>query len=189
MDELYEQRLGFLVTDVARLYGVRFDQRARRVGNLTRAQCRILVYLQRHGSINQTQLAELVDVTPMTIARMLDRMQAGGWIERLADQHDRRAFRLRLTAQADAAIIAVLALGNDITAEATAGLSSAETAALTALLRKVRNNLAQAVGKPATMASSATSGKSVNTENAGEAGNAATAAMSTDDGNGAGDRT
>jgi DNA-binding MarR family transcriptional regulator len=146
MDELYEQRLGFLVSDVARLYGVRFDQRARRVLNLTRAQCRVLVYLQRYGAMNQAQLAELLDVTPMTIARMLDRMQAGGWIDRLADARDRRAFQLRLTAQAEAAIVDVLLVGNEITAEAAAGLSADETATLTALLRKVRNNLATVAG-------------------------------------------
>jgi DNA-binding MarR family transcriptional regulator len=90
---------GFLVNDVARLFGRRFDQNGKRLG-LTRAQCRTLSYLARNEGINQAGLAELLEVRPMTLVRQIDRMEEAGWIERRPDPTDRRARRLFLTGKA-----------------------------------------------------------------------------------------
>src|SRR5258708_5834903 len=81
---------GFLVHDVARLYGRRFDRNGRRL-ELTRAQCRTLGYLARNEGINQAGLADLLEIRPMTLVRQIDRMQEAGWIERRPDPADRRA--------------------------------------------------------------------------------------------------
>src|SRR6202162_4558912 len=94
-----ERSFGFLVNDVARLFGRRFDLNGRRLG-LTRAQCRTLGYLARNEGINQAGLADLLEIRPMTLVRQIDRMQEAGWIERRPDPTDRRARRLFLTDKA-----------------------------------------------------------------------------------------
>jgi len=73
----YDKRFGFLVSDIGRLMSTEFDRRARGRLELSRAQCRLALYLSFLGPMTQAQLAETLDVTPMTVARMLDRMQEG----------------------------------------------------------------------------------------------------------------
>jgi hypothetical protein len=83
MEKSYESRLGFLITDTGRLCGRLYDKRAKRLG-LTRAQSRVLAYLTWEGEMNQARLAEFLEITPMSLTRLLDRMQAYGWVERSA---------------------------------------------------------------------------------------------------------
>lgn len=142
MKRALENRLGFVIGDIARRYGVIYDQRARQEIELTRAQCRLLVYLTAHGELRQTDLATLADVTPMTVARMIDRMEAAGWVKRQADPADRRAFRVAVTDKADDRLDAALALGDDLTAKMTEGFSDDEKATLLSMLKRVRVNLA-----------------------------------------------
>src|ERR1700686_3930509 len=94
-----DRSFGFLVNDVSRLFGRRFDHNGRRLG-LTRAQCRTLGYLARNEGINQAGMADLLEIRPMTLVRQIDRMEEAGWIERRPDPADRRARRLFLTAKA-----------------------------------------------------------------------------------------
>ena len=94
-----ERSFGFLVNDVARLFGRRFDLNGHWLG-LTRAQCRTLSYLARNEGINQAGLADLLEIRPMTLVRQVDRMEEAGWIERRPDPSDRRARRLFLTDKA-----------------------------------------------------------------------------------------
>ena len=94
-----DRSFGFLVNDVARLYGRRFSHNGSRLG-LTREQCRTLGYLARNEGINQAGLADLLEIRPMTLVRQIDRMEDAGWIERRPDPADRRARRLYLTAKA-----------------------------------------------------------------------------------------
>jgi len=82
---------GFLVHDVARLFGRRFNQRALLFLGLTRAQCKVLGYLARNEGINQAGLADLLEIKPMTLVRQIDRMEEDGWIERQPQPGDRRA--------------------------------------------------------------------------------------------------
>src|ERR1700722_12899940 len=89
------RNFGFLLKDTCRLYVHRFEQRAAALG-LTLPQCKALVYLARSEGISQAQLSESADIQPMTLVRILDRMESGGWLERRSDPADRRARRLCL---------------------------------------------------------------------------------------------
>src|SRR5256714_10708095 len=85
-----DRSFGFLVHDVARLFGRRFNQRALLFLGLTRAQCRTLGYIARNEGINQAGLADLLEIRPMTLVRQIDRMEDAGWIERRPHPADRR---------------------------------------------------------------------------------------------------
>jgi DNA-binding MarR family transcriptional regulator len=135
----------FLISDAGRLVGKRFDQRARSVLNLSRAQCSVLAYLERNPNINQAKLADLLGVSPIASARLLDRMEAGGWIIREADENDRRVRRLSMSEKARNTLSEAQAVGRAVADEALAGFSAEERRTLTALLEKVRHNLVAAI--------------------------------------------
>lgn len=141
MPKSYEERFGFLVSDIARLVATQFDRRGRQRLELSRAQCRVALYLSTLGPMSQAKLAETLDVTPMTVARMLDRMQEAGWVQRVPAPNDRRAFLVQVTEKVEDALGPALALGDEITALAMQGLSDPEQRTLLRLLGKVRDNL------------------------------------------------
>src|ERR1700755_716570 len=85
----------FLLHDVARIMRTRFDQWARSYG-MTRAQGVILVRLERQPGISQNEMAALCEVEPITVGRLVDRLEARGLIERRPDPADRRVRRLHL---------------------------------------------------------------------------------------------
>ena len=85
----------FLVHDLARNLRLDADRRARTYG-MTRAQWVILMWLERQPGLSQKELAELVEVEPITIARLIDRLEQHGMVERRDDPHDRRIWRLHL---------------------------------------------------------------------------------------------
>ena len=114
-----DRSFGFLVNDVARLFGRRFDHNGRRLG-LTRAQCRTLGYLARNEGINQAGMADLLEIRPMTLVRQIDRMEEAGWIERRPDPADRRARRLFLTAKARPILGRIWNVANETRDEALA---------------------------------------------------------------------
>jgi MarR family transcriptional regulator, transcriptional regulator for hemolysin len=132
---------GFLVHDVARLYGRRFDRNGRRLG-LTRAQCRTLGYLARNEGINQAGLADLLEIRPMTLVRQIDRMQEAGWIERRPDPADRRARRLYLTDKARPVLGRIWDVATETQDQVLAALSPDDAAHLLDLLRRVHDTLA-----------------------------------------------
>jgi MarR family transcriptional regulator, transcriptional regulator for hemolysin len=92
----FERDLLFLLNDVARLLRVDADKRARAHG-MTRAQWGILIWLERQPGITQKELAELLEVEPITVARLIDRLEARGMVERRPDPRDRRIWRLHLS--------------------------------------------------------------------------------------------
>ena len=139
-----ERSFGFLVNDVARLFGRRFDHNGRRLG-LTRAQCRTLGYLARNEGINQAGMADLLEIRPMTLVRQIDRMEEAGWIERRADPADRRARRLFLTAKARPILGRIWSVANETRDEALARLSASEGDALIDLLQRVHSTLSERV--------------------------------------------
>jgi len=141
-----DRSFGFLVNDVARLFGRRFDQngRARRL-RLTRAQCRTLGYLARNEGINQAGLADLLEIRPMTLVRQIDRMEEAGWIERRANPADRRARRLYLTAKARPVLGRVWNIATETLDEALARLSPKEAEQLIDLLHRVHATLSERV--------------------------------------------
>ncbi|TAL96685.1 MAG: MarR family transcriptional regulator [Paraburkholderia sp.] len=141
----FEQRFGFLVSDVGRLCGKRFDDLAKSSLDLTRAQCRALAYLSHYGDVNQARLADLLEVAPISAGRLLDRMAEGGWIERSTNPRDRRERQIRMTEKAEQTLGRARVVGDEVAAEALNGLSEEETQQLISLLQKVRNNLSTIV--------------------------------------------
>ncbi len=139
-----DRSFGFLVNDVARLFGRRFSHNGRRLG-LTRAQCRTLARIARNEGINQAGLADLLEVRPMTLVRQIDRMEDAGWIERRPDPADRRARRLFLTDKARPILGRIRAVANETRDEALARLSAPEQAQLMALLTRVHATLSERV--------------------------------------------
>jgi DNA-binding MarR family transcriptional regulator len=138
---------GYLIHTVGRLWGKRFDQRARAYG-LTRAQCKALAHLARNEGINQIGLAELLEVEPMTLVRLLDRMEENGWIERRPDPGDRRARRLFLGEKAKPVLDTTMQLADETRAEALAGFSQRDQDLLIDMLRRVHGNLANVAPIP-----------------------------------------
>jgi MarR family transcriptional regulator, transcriptional regulator for hemolysin len=137
-----ERSFGFLVNDVARLFGRRFDVNGRWLG-LTRAQCRTLGYLARNEGINQAGLADLLEIRPMTLVRQVDRMEEAGWIERRPDPADRRARRLFLTDKARPVLDRIWDVATKTQNEAFVRLSPDDATRLISLLHKVHGTLAE----------------------------------------------
>ncbi|MDF1485623.1 MarR family transcriptional regulator [Ramlibacter sp. H39-3-26] len=140
----FSRRFGFLVNDVAKLYGEQFDRLARERMGLTRAQLRLLGALSRHDGpqpLSQAELAQRLDLSAMAVATLCDRMEAAGWLRREPSPHDRRAKWVRAQPPAEDAIDEALALGDAVQARALACLSAAERSQLTALLGKARQGL------------------------------------------------
>ncbi|MCA1662093.1 MAG: MarR family transcriptional regulator [Novosphingobium sp.] len=134
--------LGSLLGDASRLMRRSFDARARRIG-VTRQQWQVLTTLRRHEGINQGRLAELLDVEPITVCRMVDRLQEAELVERRADPADRRSWRLFLTAKADDLLAQLRPLADGLFAEALDGVSEADQAALRVMLERIRHNLSR----------------------------------------------
>jgi DNA-binding MarR family transcriptional regulator len=97
--EQFQRDLLFLLHDVARLMRVEADKRAR-AHDMTRAQWGILIWLERQPGISQKELSELLEVEPITVARLVDRLEARGMVERRPDPKDRRIWRLHLRSAA-----------------------------------------------------------------------------------------
>lgn len=132
--------IGFLISDVSRLMRRRFDERARAFG-ATRTQWKALLHVSRNEGLNQGALAELLEVEPITLTRLVDRLEDAGLIERRRDPADRRAWRLFLTDKARPVLDRMRDVAGDLTAQALGGIDPAATAQLTATLEHIRANL------------------------------------------------
>lgn len=148
-----ERSFGFLLHDIARLMRKRFDQRARSL-NLSRAQWQLLVHLSRHEGINQSGLAEILEIENITVGRLVDRMEEAGWVERRPDPSDRRARLLYTTEKVAPVMERMRELAEATRNEALAGLAPAQRDVLIDTLIQVRGNLSERNG-PATEAAGA----------------------------------
>ena len=140
----FTQRFGFLVKSVGKLYSEEFDRLARERIGLTSAQCRLLGALAMHGDeepLSQAELAQRLDLTPMAVAGLCDRMAAAGWIRREPSPTDRRVNRIHLEPSAEKALDGALSISDGLNARAMAALSPAERAQLLSLLGKVHGSL------------------------------------------------
>ena len=99
--------------------------------------------------MNQASLGESLEITPISLTRLLDRMEACGWLERIASGEDRRAFVIRLTRKARAIFPRVLEVGDEVAEEGLRGLSGAERETLIRLLQRVRSNFVEEIGERA----------------------------------------
>ena len=136
-DEVNES---LLIHDIARLFKKDFDRRARKL-KLTRAQWLALSVLRRYPGINQVELAERLDVEPMTVARLVDRLEEAKWVERKADGTDRRAKRLYLTTRAQGIITKIRTIALETRHAALEGITEKEHQALIRILPKIKKNL------------------------------------------------
>lgn len=135
-----DRTVGFLLHDVSRLMRKRFDRRARAMG-LTRAQWRVLVHLAPRQGINQSALADILEVQDITLGRHIDRLEETGWVERRRHPADRRVWRLFLAKKARPILDRMEVLARDTHDDALAGVSAAERDGLLALLLRIKTNL------------------------------------------------
>ncbi len=140
MPQSLDDDLLFLLYDVARLMRVRADQHARGMG-MTRAQWVVLVWLERKPGITQNELASLVEVEPITIARLVDRLEARGVVERRHDPKDRRMRRLHLTPAAAPLLEVVHAYRRDSNDVLTEGVAPEDLQRIRAGLATMKSNL------------------------------------------------
>ena len=132
--------LGFLVADISRLMRRAFAQRLKG-SSLTLAQARALVHVSRNEGLRQVELAALLEVQPITLARLLDQLDRGGLVERRADPADRRAYRLFLKPAAAPHLAAIGQAAKVIRSHALRDMDEREAAAMLAGLRKMHDNL------------------------------------------------
>jgi len=145
MDRL--RNFGFLLRNVSNRYVLRFEQRARGI-SLTLAQCKALVRLEKNEGISQAGLAELADIEPMTMVRILDRMEADGLLERRPDPADRRARRLYLTGKAKPLLDEIWHLAELTRAETFAGISRKDREAFIDMLERMHRNVCALDDRP-----------------------------------------
>ena len=138
------REFAFTINDVARMLRTYADYRGAQFG-VTRAQWAVLVRLDRFEGLKQSELAEMLDLQPITLTRLLDRLCDSGLIERRSDPNDRRAKRLFLTAAARPMLEQLGALGEDMMDTALAGVSRETVEQIVAQLAVVKENLRQAI--------------------------------------------
>jgi len=134
------ERLGFLIHDVQRLMRKRFEARAGGLG-LSAAQWRLLVHVSKEEGVTQARLAELLEIEPISVSRLIDRMEEGGWIERRTDAADRRVRTIHPTDKARAVYAEVKSLAVEVYEEALTGVSADNRRALIEALETMTENL------------------------------------------------
>lgn len=135
-----QESLGFLLTDNLRLtrrIAARYFERY----NLTLAQARALLGVYRWQGIRQVDLADFLEIQPISLARLLDQLAESGWVERRPDPHDRRAFQLYLTPAATPIVRMIKEASRAFEARALTGFSEEQKAALFMGLDRLRENL------------------------------------------------
>src|SRR5215470_11523422 len=138
----FRHDLMFLLHDVARLLRVDADKRARAHG-MTRAQWGILIWLERLPGLSQKELAELLEVEPITVARLIDRLEARGMVERRPDPRDRRIWRLHLLAPAREVLHEIDDHRADMTRIVTNGIDESTLETVTEALLRMKSTLTQ----------------------------------------------
>ncbi len=139
-----DENIGTLLAQVSRLLRRSFDERARGIG-VTRPQWQVLSLLLIHAGSNQGALAEMLEVEPITLGRMIDRLQEAELVERRADPADRRAWRIFLTEKGEGLLDKLRPFGRDTLGTALEGVSEADRDQFMATLLRVRSNLSRKV--------------------------------------------
>lgn len=137
-----DRSFGFLLHDVSRLLRIEYNRRVRHLG-LTRSQWRVIAHLSRNEGSTQTFLADLLEIENATLARLLDRLEADGWIERRPSPTDRRAKHLYLTEKPAAIIDAMFQISAQLQRDTLNGMPNAEREHLIDSLLGIKRNLLQ----------------------------------------------
>ena len=130
------RNFGFLLKDLGRLYTRRFEERAQGL-QLTLLHCKTLGHLSRNEGVSQARLAELAESDPMSMVRVLDHMEAEGWVERRADPNDRRARCLYIKDKARAILDEIWRVADETRMEFLRDLSAQECERLIDMLERV----------------------------------------------------
>lgn len=147
------ERLGMLLHDASRGLRRRFEQEvAGRGHGLSSTQWRLLALCVKEGPMTQAALADRLDVEPMSVSRLIDRMEAGGWVQRIPHPEDRRARLIRQTEKADAIAEGVMIIAHGVFDEAVSGLTDEERRVFHKALLAVIETTATAASAPAASA-------------------------------------
>jgi DNA-binding MarR family transcriptional regulator len=135
-----EHYIGYTITDVGRLLRTVFERRVRAVG-LTRAQWLVIARVHRRPGLSQSEVADLLEIEKASAGRLIDRMEAKGWLKRRADGNDRRVNRLHLTPTAERLHATIWPIAEATVDEALGDLSAEERRRLTKLMTRVKAKL------------------------------------------------
>ena len=138
--EIPKESLGFLLNDATRLLRRRFEAGAAELG-LTTSQWRLLVHLMRNGPLPQARLADLLEIEPISVSRLVDRMQEAGCVTRCPDPNDRRVRIVEATPKTVETIAVAKGIADEIYARAFEGMAPGAHEQLLDLLRQVIANL------------------------------------------------
>lgn len=133
--------LPFEIGETAHALRKAFDRRASALG-VTRAQWKVLFRLTRSPGLRQVELADILDIEPITLTRILDRLEEAGLVERQRDPEDRRAWRLQVTDKAKPLVERLKLLGSELVGEAFADIDRSELDQVRGVLARVRENVA-----------------------------------------------
>ena len=139
------ETLPFEIGETAHALRKAFDRLAVGLG-VTRAQWKVLFKLTRTPGLRQVELADMLDLEPITLCRIVDRLEEAGLVERTRDPVDRRAWRLHVTAQARPLIDKLQAVGSQLVEQAFAGIDPQDIENTRAVLARVRENAARGAG-------------------------------------------
>ena len=137
-----QDSFGFLLADISRLARRAFVQHLQGSA-LTPAQAKVLIHVERSAGIRQVDLADLLDIQPITLARLIDQLSQARMVERRTDPQDRRAYQIYLLPDAKPALEAIARVGAEVRTKALQGVSAAQAAAAATVLHIVRDNLSQ----------------------------------------------
>jgi MarR family transcriptional regulator for hemolysin len=140
------REIAIALTDVARMLRTYADQRARQFG-ISRAQWTVLLRLDRSEGLKQSELAEILDLQPISLTRLLDRLSDNGLIERRPDPNDRRANRLYLTPAARPLLEQLAALGEELMETVLQNVDAAAQEQLLRDLGIMKDNLRVAINR------------------------------------------
>jgi DNA-binding MarR family transcriptional regulator len=133
------ETIPFEIGETAHALRKAFDRRAVGLG-VTRAQWKVLFRVTRQPGLRQIELADMLDIEPITLSRIVDRLEEAKLVERKADPSDRRAWRLHVTAQAQPLIAKLRRVADDITADAFSGIDPKDIEITRQVLARVREN-------------------------------------------------
>jgi DNA-binding MarR family transcriptional regulator len=136
----FDRDILMLIHDVARMTRVRFDQRARSKG-MTRAQWVILARLERQPGLSQNEMAAILEVEPISVGRLIDRLEARGLVERRADPSDRRVRRLHLLPAAKPILDEITDQRDLLSTEILEGIGQDERSQLVEAFLRMKSNL------------------------------------------------
>ncbi|MCY4468438.1 MAG: MarR family transcriptional regulator [Thiotrichales bacterium] len=146
--ENVERNFGFLVHDIARLMRTNYDRRVKRLG-LTRSQWWVINNLYRNDGLTQSELAETLDIERASLGRLLDRLEANGWVRREPCSKDRRAKRVRLANEVGPVMREMRSIAARLRRDAMSGFDADEQEAFVDVLLAIKSNLVALNGQGA----------------------------------------